>query len=312
MSPVQQERRYDVVAAGGVDVDLVLTVDTLPGHGEKVLGKLVGRLPGGTVGNFACAAGRLGMQVASLSTVGGDEAGRMVTEDFEQFGVSTEFIKVREDVETHFTVILIEPSGERSIIVVPMFDEQFDSELAGRALAQSRALYIMPNRPQNFIRLARIAREHGAMVMIDVEPTISADRQALEQMLPWVDIASFNEAGLTAISGEAATIEGARRLLAYGPHTVSVTLGGMGALAVTADESAQVGGYDVPVRDTTGAGDTFNAAFLTATLRGEPLERRLRFANASAAISVTGLGPRGRLPTTDEVERLLAGEWNDE
>jgi len=58
--------------------------------------------------------------------------------------------------------------------------------------------------------------------------------------------------------------------------------------------------------DTTGAGDTFNAAFLAATLRNEPLVERLRFANATAALSVTGLGPRGLLPTRAEVEAFLA------
>ncbi len=297
--------KYDVIAVGGTDVDLVLTVDELPRHGEKVMGRLVGRLPGGTVANFACAAGNLGLRVASLATVGADPAGRLVIEDFERFGVSTDFITVREDVETHFTVILIEPSGERSIVVVPMFNETFEMEEARRALRQARAMYVMTNDADRLIRMADLARECGALVMIDVEPTVGADRDTLERILSRVEIASFNEAGLVASSGEAATIEGARRLLAYGPHTVSVTLGSRGALAVTADEAIQVEGFPVTVRDTTGAGDTFNAAFLTATLRGEPLAQRLAFANAAAAISVTGLGPRGHLPTREEVEVFL-------
>lgn len=299
------ERPYDVIAVGGVDVDIVMTVDRLPSHGEKVLGRLVGRLPGGTVGNFACAAGRLGLNVASFSIVGADDAGRLVLADFEQFGVATDFVRVDPEVETHFTVILIEPSGERSIVVVPMFKERHDLDLARQALSKARALYLMPNDVEQFIALASIAREVGALVMIDVEPTIGADRRKLEQILAWTDIASFNEAGLTAVSGEEPTVAGARSLLAFGPNTVVVTLGSRGALAVTHEESAQRAGFHVPVRDTTGAGDTFNAAFLSATLRGEPLPRRLLFANAAAAIAVTGLGPRGSLPTRTEVEAFL-------
>ncbi len=307
-----ETRPYDVLAVGGVDVDLVMRVDRLPAHGEKVMGQLVGRLPGGTVANFACAAARLGLQVASLSTVGGDEAGELVLQDFRKYGVATKFVIVREEVETHFTVILIEPSGERSIVVVPMFREAYDNEYLQRAISQARAVYSMPNDPALFERMATLARLEGALVMIDVEATIGADRATLERMLQHVDIASFNEGGLVAITGEVPTVEGARRLLAFGPHTVVVTLGSRGALAVTGDEAAQVRGLTVPVRDTTGAGDTFNAAFLTATLRGDSLPRRLRFANATAALAVTGVGPRGRLPSTDEVEQFLGEVVADE
>ncbi len=307
MNHNSKNRPYDVLAVGGVDIDIVMTVDSLPGHGEKVMGRFVGRLPGGTVGNFACAAGQLGLRVASFATVGADEAGRLVTEDFARFGVSTDFVERRADTETHFTVILIEPSGERSIVVVPMFEETLDMERARIALPQVRSMYAMPHNPDQFIRLAGLARELGVLVMIDVESTIGADRATLERMLAWVDIASFNEAGLIACSGEAATVEGARQLLAYGPRIVAVTLGSRGSLAVSANEVAEEKGFTVPVRDTTGAGDTFNAAFLTATLRGDALGPSLAYANAAAAISVSGLGPRGHLPTHEEVERLMGG-----
>ena len=298
-------RSFDVLAVGGIDIDLVMRVDQLPGRGGKVLGQFVGRLPGGTVANFACVASRLGLEVASLSTVGADEAGQLVIADFQNYGVATDLVVVRQDVETHFTVIFIEPSGERSIVVVPMFEERYDDNQLQEALSQARALYTMPSDPQLFARMAGIARANGVQTMIDVEATVGADRETLERILPWVDIASFNEAGLIAVSGEEPTVEGARSLLAYGPHTVVVTLGARGALAVTADEAALVPGWQVAVQDTTGAGDTFNAAFLTATLRGRPLARRLAFANGAAALSTTGLGPRGRLSTSVEVEAFI-------
>lgn len=306
MDAAGDERRFDLVAAGGVDVDLVMKVDALPGHGGKVMGRFVGRLPGGTVANFACAAARLGMRVASLASVGADEAGQMVAQDFENYGVATDFVRVRPDVETHFTVILVEPSGERSIVVVPMFEETYDDAFLEEAIPQARAFYTMPNNRELFLRMAKIARSSGALIMIDVESTVGLDRSALEALLSWVDIASFNESGITVCAGEPPTPEGARRLLAYGPQMVVVTLGANGALAVSADEAVQRPGLETTVRDTTGAGDTFNAAFLAATLRGEPLDRRLEYANAAAALAVSGLGPRGRLPRHDEVQSFMA------
>lgn len=307
-----EERRFDLIAAGGVDVDLVMDVDALPGHGEKVMGRFVGRLPGGTVANFACAAARLGLDVASLSSVGDDEAGDMVMKDFESYGVATDFVRVRPGVETHFTVILIEPSGERSIVVVPMFEETYEDDYLQTVIPQARAFYTMPNDPDLFVRMARIARAHGVLVMIDVESTVGLDRPALEEVLSWVDVASFNESGITTCAGEPPTPQGARRLLAYGPQTVVVTLGARGALAVSAQEEAHEPALQTTVRDTTGAGDTFNAAFLAAIVRdsadlySEPLTERLAYANAAAALAVSGLGPRGRLPSHEEVKSFMA------
>lgn len=296
---------FDILAIGGIDLDLVMEVERLPDHGEKILCELVGRLPGGSVANLACAAARLGMRVASLSTVGPDEAGQMIVDDFENYGVDTGYVLVRPDIDTPFTVILIEPSGERSIIVVPTFWEDYDANFLQTALSQTKAMHSIPNDPALFKKIAKIARTEGVLVMIDVDTTIVADREMLEQILHRVDVASFNERALVSISGEEASVAGARQLLQYGPHTVVVTLGERGALAVTAEEAAEVPAWKVPIKDTTGAGDTFNAAFLTATLRGYQLEHCLAFANGAAALAVTGLGARGKLPTSSEVEDFL-------
>ncbi|MDP6769211.1 MAG: carbohydrate kinase family protein, partial [Anaerolineales bacterium] len=65
-------------------------------------------------------------------------------------------------------------------------------------------------------------------------------------------------------------------------------------------------GYNVPVVDSTGAGDTFNAAFLTSTIADYSLEKRIEFACAAGAISVTGLGPKGHLPSFDETFEFMS------
>ncbi|MCP4421610.1 MAG: carbohydrate kinase family protein [Chloroflexi bacterium] len=299
------KRPFDIITIDGIDLDIVMKVDRLPGYGEKVMGDLVGRLPGGPCANFACAAARLGMKVASFSTVGDDVEGQIIYDDFANYGVSTEFMQVQAGESTPFTVILIEPDGERSIIVIPTFKPSYHDDQFQHAFSQTRAIHTFPNDPEQFIRLAKIAHANQTRVMIDVEATISASRQDLEAMLRWVDIASFNEQGFVCISGEPVTVEGARKLLAYGPEVVVVTLAGKGALAVTAVSAAQISGHSVVVQDTTGAGDTFNAAFLSSTLQGNSLEQCLDFANAAAALSVTGLGPRGGLPTAAQVEAFL-------
>ena len=298
---------YDVLTIGGVDMDLVLTVPELPGADLKVFGDLVGNMPGGPAANFACAASRLGLRVSALAEVGDDPAGQMIIDDFASYGVDTSLIQVRPGGKTCFTIILIPPSGEKAIVIVPTFQPEYSLQRLSEALRRTRLIYLMPQNHEQFLAMARLAHECGTEVMIDVEPTVGANRTMMRQILAEVDIASFNQFGFSATTGEAPSLEAARRLLDTGPHTVVVTLGSRGALAVTRDEAVVQAGLAVQAVDTTGAGDTFNAAFVSATLSGLPLAERLRFANGAGALSVTGMGPRGRLPTADEVEQFIAG-----
>jgi len=294
-----------MLAVGGIDADLVLTVGSLPAHDEKVLGKLVGWMAGGPAANAACAASRLGLRVAALAMVGDDRSGRIVVDGYAEFGVDTSLIEVVPDATSPFTVILIPPTGEKAIVIVPGTPPSYRMDRVEQALRRTRVMYMMPGARAQFLELARLARACGAEVMIDVESTVGIDPAALRQVLEVVDIASFNRAGFIAAAGEQPTAETVRRLLDYGPHTIVVTQGAQGAMAATADIVVERPGYRVEAADTTGAGDTFNAAFLSATLAGLALDQRLRFANAAAALSVTGMGPRGRLPTRQEVEVFM-------
>jgi ribokinase/sulfofructose kinase len=269
------------------------------------MSQLVGDMPGGPAANFACAASRLGLRVAALAEVGEDQAGQMIIDDFASYGVDTSLIQIRPGGRTCFTIILIPPSGEKAIVIVPTFQPEYPIARLSEAFRQTRLIYLMPQNHDQFLAMARLAHECGAEVMIDVEPTVGANRAMMRQILAEVDIASFNQFGFSAATGEAPSPEAARRLLDSGPHTVVVTFGSRGALAVTRDESVVQAGFVVQAVDTTGAGDTFNAAFVSATVAGLPLAERLRFANGAGALSVTGMGPRGHLPTADEVRSLV-------
>jgi sugar/nucleoside kinase (ribokinase family) len=299
------ERPIDVLAVGGATVDTVITVDRLPSHDEKVMGNLVGHLPGGPAGNFACAASRLGLRVVQLAEVGDDEAGRRIVADFQRYGVDTALIEMIPATRSNFTIGMVDPSGEKAMVVVPMLEEPCRLDRAQTVLPRTRLLFIMPNDRARFAALARLAHDCGVSVMIDVEPTVLGGNAELGSLLRNADIVCFNRDSFTAATGAEPTIAAARPLLELGPKTVVVTLGARGALAVERDAAAECDGYRVDVVDTTGASDTFNAAFARAMLDGAPLATCLQFANAAAALAVTALGPRGHLPNEAEVASFM-------
>jgi ribokinase/sulfofructose kinase len=304
------EQTLDILAVGGAALDTVITLDHLPAHDEKVLGKLAGYLPGGPAGNFACAASRLGLRVAMLAEVGSDEPGRLIVEDFQRHGVDTSLIQVIEGAASNFTIGLIDPTGEKAMVVVPMLADDYPLDLVASVLPRTRLVFGMPHDRVRFAALIDSAHRSGVEVMIDVEKTILEDVTDIGAFLAGVDIVSFNVESFAAATGESPSIEGARKLLDLGPHTVVITRGARGALAASRGAVAETPGYRVEVTDTTGASDTFNAAFARAMLGGMPLCNGLRFANAAAAISVTGLGPRGHLPRVEEVDAFMRARSN--
>jgi sugar/nucleoside kinase (ribokinase family) len=142
-------------------------------------------------------------------------------------------------------------------------------------------------------------------VVVDLETSSRAHGADLQAVLRRTDIVFCNAGGLEMASGTPDVLDGARSLLEMGVELVVVTLGGKGAQAVSAGEIVVSPAFQVPVVDTTGAGDCFHAACLFGILAGWPLERSLQFASAAAACKVQHLGPRAGLPTRREVEMFL-------
>ena len=102
----------------------------------------------------------------------------------------------------------------------------------------------------------------------------------------------------------------ARRLRAYGPRYVAVTLGRDGAVLAGPDAVVVHPGFRVHAVDTTGAGDCFSAALILGLCREWPLNATVSYANAAAALSTTAVGPRGFLPSDRAVRQLLrSGRW---
>jgi ribokinase/sulfofructose kinase len=81
-------------------------------------------------------------------------------------------------------------------------------------------------------------------------------------------------------------------------------------LAVDGDSFARQSAFAVTVADTTGAGDTFNAAFLVSRMEKMSLQQSLLFACAAASCAVTAVGARTGMPDITRVANVLAAAAN--
>ncbi len=300
-------KSFDVVAIGNGNIDLIFKVPRLPGNDDKVVGEKLVDQVGGTVANSACVMAQLGLKTASLSAVGTDCYGQAILADFQRFAVDTRFIDVIPGLSANMAIIFLDASGEKSLVYAPGNEPVVTKTQYEQALCSSHDMYTMPGNITRFRQFAAIAKEHDTRVIVDIEPHIASDSSKLGQILEYTDIAFFNLDGFITSTGKQPTESTMRALLEqYRLQVLVVTCGAQGALAVTSQQFEQHPGYDIPVVDTTGAGDTFNAAFIFALTARYGLRETLQFASAAAAINIGYLGARGMLATAEQVQQFIA------
>jgi sugar/nucleoside kinase (ribokinase family) len=285
----------DLLVVGDCNPDLVVAGgDVEPQFGQRERLVDEARLEiGGSGTIMACAAARLGVGTSLVACVGDDMMGRFMLDAVAGRGVDVSGCVVDPDVPTGLTIALVR-DGDRAILTAPGAIAALRADRVDpRTLRSARHLHIAsyflleglhPGLPD----LVAEARRAGATVSLDPQedPSGSWDR-GLRRLLPMLDIVFVNEAEAGALAAE-------------GPLVV-VKRGASGASA---------GGIDVappPVDavDATGAGDGFDAGFLTAWLAGEPLESALALGCACGALSTRALGGTAAQPTLAEARAAL-------
>jgi len=310
MKTAPASRGIDLLAVGNPCVDLVIGTRRLPRWDDKALGRALGVYAGGTESNVACAASRLGWRSAVFGEVGDDPHAQLLIDDFHLHGVSTAHLAQRRATASAMTTVFVSGAGERAIVYVPMKRRrEAASELRPGfidALADSRCVYTMPYDAEAFARLSVAARAVGTRVAIDVEREVAGDPATLATLLAGSDVAFFNESGFLSASGRIPSREALGDMLAAGgPRVIVVSLGARGAIAASADDWAVQPAWPVRVIDTTGAGDSFNAAFLVARRRWRSLATCLAFACAAASRTVQAVGARSGLATPQNMATML-------
>lgn len=294
---------------GSLNIDLTIRLPRFHAPGETITGESFRRYPGGKGGNQAVAAARLDADVHFVGMVGDDDNGAYYLSVLQKEGVNTDAVGVAEDVSTGIALIEVDAKGENRIAIVPGANAMVDDQWVIDHLKQGgRCLTMLQLEIPLYTctEAARRARERGDIVMLDPAPALPLK----DSFLQHIDYITPNEGELARLTGMgirtlADAEEAARSLLKRGVKAVVAKLGANGCLYVDNEKALHMPGFKVNVKDTTAAGDSFNAGLAYAFSHDYPLEEALRFANAVGACSTTGEGAQGAMPTMKQVERLI-------
>ncbi len=290
-----------IVVVGSINMDLVTQAERFVGPGETILGQQFLTVPGGKGANQAVAAARLGAEVALLGSTGDDAFGQQLRQGLAAEGVDLAHVRVLEDCASGTASITV-AGGENQIIVVPAANARVTPAQVERAqalIARADAVLVQMEIPLETVDATlRLGQRLGIPVILNPAPA---------QPLPddWLRRTRYltpNQHELAIVLGGDPT-EDFRALMQRAPCPVVLTRGADGAWFRETGEPLHQAALPVKVVDSTGAGDTFNAAL--AVFLAEGLDTAVRKACAAAALSVTRLGAQAGMPSLGELEQFL-------
>lgn len=304
---------FDVIVVGSVNVDMVVTVSTLPSPGVTITGGTFERHGGGKSANQAVAAARLGARVGLIAAVGDDAAGEDALADLQGEGVDVSRVGRLAETSTGVALIVVDDQGENQIAVASGANEKLD---AGMVAAALKDVTLAPDgvcllgfevNDDAIEEAARWAYRGGHSVIIDPAParSLSAALIACEPIL--TPNAGEAKAMIDESSPEGAAIELAR---STSSPTV-VTLGGQGVVVAEGDFVKAFAPYEADVVDTTGAGDAFSGALAVNLSESRDFAEAVKRSQAAAALSTQSAGARTGMPTQDELDSFVAGRTRD-
>jgi sugar/nucleoside kinase (ribokinase family) len=293
----QMKKRFDITIAGEINLDLILygLPEEMPLERELL-------------GNLAA----LGISVGFITLLGEDPLGSIALARLAERNVDLSKVRRVASATSTGVTILLHHGAKRHILTYPgtMF-EMSASDLDMDYLASGRhfhlsSLFLHQALQPDLPRIFKQFKAAGMTISLDTNDD-PEDRweSGLDELLGLVDIFLPNDDEACRITGKP-DAESALASLAQRIPIVAIKCGKRGALVQMGDKKWEVPGQSVAPIDTIGAGDSFDAGFLAAYVRGETPDACAAFGNRTAALSTLRPGGTESFRDPQLVRDLLA------
>lgn len=307
----EKDDRPYVVAIGPNDIDIYYRCREPLINGSKCVVEKLSESPGGFIANAAVVMSALGTRTYLFDSLGEDAYTKLIVDSLAEKGIDTGYLDILPG-EENIRVDILLSEGERTCLIhkntKPFITMNREKEELLKGSAYLYSTFSSLKKLDGYRELVLRLKKDGVRFMFDAERTTFRSLDAPEDafLFEIADILSINDTAqehLLQTSGEDAL----ERLLRMGDRdkTLLLTLGGKGAVVKTGQGEFAIPACPVEPVDTTGAGDTFNGAYLHAVMKGMTAEEAGRFAAAAAGRSIQFMGSRAGAVTEREVREFM-------
>ncbi len=283
---------------GSLNIDNVYSVDHFVMPGETLSSDSMSVFCGGKGLNQSLALARAGAAVYHAGRIGKD--GVMLADVLIKSGVNTDYVKKTDGVTGH-AIIQVNKKGQNCILLYGGENQKVTQEFAEEVLKNFKRgdWLLLQNEISCGGTIMKSAHEKGMTIVLNPSPM---NEKILEMPLDLVDYFILNEVEGAQICGSEKIDSMADLLLQKFPDAkIVLTLGSKGAVYKDKSQMASHGIYDVPVIDTTAAGDTFTGFFIEEISKGSTPEKALEIASKASSLAVSKKGAEPSIPTMEEV-----------
>jgi ribokinase len=313
-----------VIALGDINVDVIAHIPHYPQPGGDGVARHAQLYSGGSAANTALVLARCGVDIGLIARVGRDALAAQTLVELTDAGVDGRQIQYDPDLVTGVMFVAVTPDGERTMFGYRGANTRLDPDLLrpdeiARASLLHLSGYALLESPQRDAALRALDVAHRAGIKVSLDVGVEAAQRLsheVRNLLPLVDWIFPSELEAKYITGRPNDRRAVAWFLDQGLEAVILKVGERGCLIGTSTGVLSVPAFDVQVRDTTGAGDSFDAGFITGRLGGLSWRESGVLANALGGLAVSVVGAGEALPGPTKAIQLLKrqatdGPWRD-
>lgn len=304
----------DIIVIGDINADVILTIPSYPRPGGEAVAATVQMHTGGSALNTAVALAKMDMSVGFIGRIGQDALASQVLVDLQEAGVDCSRIQIDPKVSTGLIFIAVTVDGERTMFgargantfteATAIDPEYFTNCRWVHLSGYSFLSYHQYETVLFALKLAKNSPYTRVSLDIATEPAIRA-REQIMKVLPEIDVIFPNETELTILGEGRSVGESLDYLIQGGANAVVAKCGRKGSILATGNKRVKLPAFNVPVKDSTGAGDSFNAGVVLGRLVGLSWEAAASLGNALGGLATSYEGGGANFLNRDNVARLV-------
>lgn len=306
-------KEFDVLVVGELNVDLILDkIQGFPEVGKEIISNEFNMTLGSSSAIFASNLSSLGNKVAFLGKIGNDSFSELITSSLKNKKVDTNFIINSDKYKTGLTVVMNYGMDRANVTFPGAMEHLSEQEISDEVLSQAKhlhlsSIFLQTGLLKDATKLFSRAKKLGLTTSMDPQwdPTEKWDLN-LSELLPHLDIFLPNTKEFMFMTNTPDIKSGLDKVKAYAKNII-IKDGENGAhLWNTKEMITKPAFLNENVVDCIGAGDSFDAGFISEFLKGKDLKRCLEVGNITGSINTTASGGTGAFESLEKIKKTAS------